>query len=78
MHFLVNAGIYLLESRVREYIPSNTHYHMTDLIDRLVQEKKNVISFPIHESWLDIGAHAEYERAQQEVKKFHLHNKIFR
>lgn len=70
--FLVNAGIYLLEPSVREYIPSGEHYNMTDLIERLIEEKLNVISFPIHEYWLDIGAHAEYEKAQEEVKKFNL------
>lgn len=72
VQFMVNAGIYLLEPHIYRYIPSREHYNMTDLIAKVLQEKLNVISFPIHEYWLDIGAHAEYEKAQKEIEKFNL------
>lgn len=71
LHFLVNAGIYLLEPQALELIPAGQPYHMTDLAERLIAEKMNVISFPVHEYWLDIGAHAEYERAQKEFKNLY-------
>lgn len=70
MNFLVNAGIYLLEPSVHRHIPVGEHCNMTDLIERLVQEKLNIVSFPIHEYWLDIGNHAEYLKAQEEVQNF--------
>lgn len=63
--FLVNAGIYLLEPKVHSYIPTGEHYNMTDLIQRLIDEGRPVVSFPIHEYWLDIGRYAEYQQAQE-------------
>ena len=68
MSFLVNAGIYLLEPTVYGYIPDGLRFDMTDLIDRLVEKGRHVISFPIVEYWLDIGQRADYERAQEYVK----------
>lgn len=69
-NFLVNAGIYLVESAMLKYIPKNITFHMTDLITRLLEEEKRVISFPVHESWLDIGNHQEYQRAQEAIKEY--------
>lgn len=68
LKFLVNAGIYLIEPTVRRYIPSGHRFDMTDLIDRLVDKGRHVVSFPIVEYWLDIGQKADYERAQQYVR----------
>ena len=68
MRFFVNAGIYLLQPSVFNFIPHGQHFNMTDLIQKLVQEKKKVVSFPIHEYWLDIGQHADYMQAQDDVE----------
>ncbi|MDY0043963.1 MAG: nucleotidyltransferase family protein [Syntrophales bacterium] len=68
MHFLVNAGVYLLETEVYEYIPENEPFNMTDLIQRLLDANQIVASFPIIEYWLDIGQHADYEKAQSDMK----------
>ena len=68
MSHLVNAGIYLLEPSVHRFIPAGERIDMTDLIERLLAEGLCVVSFPIVEYWLDIGRHADYERAQQDVK----------
>jgi dTDP-glucose pyrophosphorylase/CBS domain-containing protein len=69
LNFLVNAGIYLLEPRVYRYIPNGQHFHMTDLIQSLLNEGHRVVSFPILEYWLDIGNHVDYEQAHEDVKK---------
>jgi NDP-sugar pyrophosphorylase family protein len=65
--FFVNAGIYLLEPTVYQYVPANRHLNMTDLIKTLVSERKTVVSFPVREYWLDIGQHADYARAQEDA-----------
>ena len=65
--FFVNAGIYLLEPGVYRLIPSRQRFDMTDLIQRVIAERRMVVSFPICEYWLDIGEHAEYEQAHQDV-----------
>ncbi len=66
--FFVNAGIYLLEPSASEYIPSAQHFNMTDLIQKLLELKISVASFPIMEYWLDVGQHEDYRRAQEDVR----------
>jgi dTDP-glucose pyrophosphorylase len=66
--FFVNAGIYLLEPNVRQFIPNGEKYDMTELIERLTHEGRSVISFPIIEYWLDIGEPSDYRRAQEEFE----------
>lgn len=63
--FLVNAGIYLVEPTISRYIPDDRPFDMTELIERLVEKGRHVVSFPIVEYWLDIGQKADYESAQQ-------------
>lgn len=71
--FLVNAGIYLLEPRVYDFIPNGEHFNMTDLIQRLIDSNLMVISFPIIEYWLDIGQHSNYEKAQNDLGQSFIH-----
>ena len=44
--FFVNAGIYLISPSARQFIPTGQSLDMPELIDRLVQAGRNVISFP--------------------------------
>lgn len=69
MHFLVNAGVYLLEPTVYEFIPNGKHFNMTDLIQWLLAADHIVASFPIIEYWLDIGQLPDYEQAQNDMKQ---------
>ncbi len=66
--YFVNAGIYLLEPEARALIPSGHRFDMTDLINRLIESGKRVVSFPVVEYWLDIGQLGDYERAQRDVQ----------
>jgi NDP-sugar pyrophosphorylase family protein len=68
LHFLVNAGIYLLEPTVYRYIPDHHRFDMTDLIERLIDKGRHVVSFPVVEYWMDIGQKADYERANEYVR----------
>ena len=68
IHFLVNAGVYLLEPKVYEFIPNGEPFNMTDLIQWLLTAENIVASFPIIEYWLDIGQLADYEQAQHDVQ----------
>jgi dTDP-glucose pyrophosphorylase len=71
--FFVNAGIYLLEPLAYSYIPHYKRFDMTDLIRCLLDAKQPVVSFPIHEYWLDIGHHTDYLQAQDDVVKRRKH-----
>ena len=66
--FFVNAGVYLAEPHLCAEIPENRHYDMTDLIARLIAEGRRVVSFPIHEYWLDIGRIDDYEQVQRDLR----------
>ena len=68
LSLLVNAGIYLLEPLVHHLIPNGERFDMTGLIQRLLDEGRNVVSFPIREYWLDIGLPDDYDQAQKDVK----------
>jgi len=72
LNFMINAGIYLLEPSVYRYIPSGDRFDMTDLIQRLIQVGRHVVTFPIVEYWLDVGRPADYRKAQQDAEKVAL------
>lgn len=69
LKFFVNGGIYLLEPNVYRYVPNGKPFDMTDLIQRLLQEGRPVVSFPVREYWLDVGKPADYERALEDMKQ---------
>jgi len=64
--FFINAGIYLLEPAACDAIPDGRHFDMTDLIKKLVDDGRTVVSYPIIEYWLDVGRPEDYQRAQEE------------
>ena len=68
LDFFINAGIYLIEPKVYRFIVPGERLDMTDLIQRLLAEHWPVVSFPIREYWKDIGQHADYEQAQNDVR----------
>lgn len=67
LNFFINAGIYLLDPSVCDYIPEGRKFDMTDLIHAILKDGKMVVSFPIMEYWLDVGQHADYQKAQDDV-----------
>ena len=70
INFFVNAGIYLLEPSVYGLLLPGERADMTDLIQRLLGQQRRVASFPVRESWLDIGQPADYEHAQRLIKQW--------
>jgi dTDP-glucose pyrophosphorylase/CBS domain-containing protein len=69
LNFFINAGIYLLEPSACDYIPIGERFDMTDLIQKILEAGKPVVSFPIMEYWLDVGQHEDYQKAQDDVLK---------
>lgn len=59
--FKINTGMYILEPHLINEIPSDRLYHITFLIEKLINEGRKVGVFPISEgSWTDIGNWEEY------------------
>lgn len=67
-HYYVNAGIYLIKRRAISEIPNDTFFHATDLINKIIRQKKKVIRYPLNCTWIDIGTPQEYQRAKDLVK----------
>jgi len=65
--FLVNTGMYILNSKVIEIIPRNEFYHMTQLIHDVKNSSGKVGVYPVSESsWTDIGELASYKKSLEE------------
>jgi dTDP-glucose pyrophosphorylase len=62
-----NAGIYLMKKEVLEHIPDG-FYNATDLMEKLIQDGRKVISYPIIGYWLDVGNPQDYAKANQDIK----------
>ncbi|MBI5789053.1 MAG: CBS domain-containing protein [Candidatus Schekmanbacteria bacterium] len=66
--FTINTGAYILNSDVLQYIPEKTRFDMTDLIKLLIEQGKQVITYPVNENdYIDIGEWEEYRKV---VDKF--------
>lgn len=65
--FLVNAGIYVLDSGLIELIPAGKNFDMTDLFARVVENRYDTAAFPIHEYWLDVGRLDDLQRANLDI-----------
>lgn len=68
--FFVNAGIYVLLPEVLDMIPQGVSYDMTDLFQELITKEREVIAFPVHEHWLDIGRFEDYKKADAEYEVY--------
>ena len=59
--YQINSGMYLLEPEALDYLEDNTFTNITDLIEKLIADKKRVGAFPVSESsWVDMGNWEEY------------------
>ena len=55
-NFLVNTGLYILESDVLSKIPKKDVYHLTDLINDCLNDGEKIGVYPISDkSWIDMG-----------------------
>lgn len=67
-NYYANAGIYLIKREILDFIPNDTFFNATDLIELLISQKKRVVRFPLHGYWIDIGNKDEYAKAQDIVR----------
>lgn len=68
-----NGGIYLVKREVLDLIPKNSMFNATDLIERLISEKRTVHSYPLHGYWLDIGKMEDFNKAQHDIRHIKFH-----
>ena len=62
--FCINTGIYILESECLKYIPQNKVFHLTQLMEAIMNNGEKVATYPVNESdYTDIGQWEEYRKA---------------
>lgn len=67
--FPINTGVYFLEPECLDYIPKEKMFHMTQLIDKLMNDGQNVFTYIINESeYVDIGQWEEYRKAVSQMR----------
>jgi dTDP-glucose pyrophosphorylase len=69
--YFSNAGIYLVKQELLSLIPPNIFFNATDFIQKLIDENKRIVRFPILGYWVDIGRHEDYIKVQEMVKHIH-------
>ena len=65
-NFLVSAGIYIINPSILEYIEENVFCDMPDLVSTIKKNNFKVVTFPIHEYWLDVGRPETLKKASKE------------
>ena len=68
--FFVNAGVYVLSKSIIKKIDKGEYLDMTNLLAQEISNLEQINMFPIHEYWLDIGQHEQFEQAQLDYKEF--------
>jgi dTDP-glucose pyrophosphorylase len=66
-HYLINAGIYVLNPEVIALIPAARFYPMTDLFDCLLAKGQPVGVYRLEEDWIDIGRRDDLLRANGDI-----------
>ena len=67
--FFVNAGVYVVDTSILKYIKKDEYLDMPSFLDLMIKEDMQVSAFPIHEYWLDIGRHEDFEQANTDFRR---------
>ena len=65
--FFVNAGIYVLTPELIREVQQDIKIDMPTLLQNTIDKMEQVLMFPIHEYWLDIGRLDDFDRAQADI-----------
>lgn len=68
LSYLVNTGMYIVNPACLPYIPENTVFHMTDLLEAMMGQGGQVGMYPISENaFLDMGEFEEMKRMEERM-----------
>lgn len=67
--FTVNTGVYILNRESLRFMPADSSFDMTDLINILVKNGSKVVLYPVNESdYTDIGQWEEYKKTIEKLR----------
>ena len=65
----INAGTYILEPTIFEYVPDNEFLNMDQLISQVFSKfPKKVGVYPHWEGWFNIGQWEEYQNSLEKIR----------
>ncbi|SFN29926.1 CBS domain-containing protein [Formivibrio citricus] len=64
----VNAGVYVLDPFVLQYLDKDVRCDMPALFESVRAAGERAIVYPMHEPWLDVGRPGDYDKANQVYK----------
>lgn len=71
--FITNTGLYLIEPEFLDLIPVNTFIHITDVVQKCMEEHIKVGAYIIEEdAWMDMGQMDALEQMQNEFYNFSI------
>jgi mannose-1-phosphate guanylyltransferase len=66
---LVNAGAYIFEPQILDFIPTNQQTSLeADIFGSIIQNQKNLYGIPIEGTFIDMGTVDGYEQLLTELK----------
>ena len=66
--FLTNTGLYVIEPEFLKKIPENTFIHITDIIQKCLEDGEKVGVYPISDhAWMDMGQIEEMEKMKKRL-----------
>ena len=65
LNYWASMGIYVLNKGVLKLIPENERFDMPDLVQNLLMEQAQIVSFESEDLWFDIGTIDDLEKAQK-------------
>jgi dTDP-glucose pyrophosphorylase/predicted transcriptional regulator len=71
-HFFINAGIYVVSPELARSVSVNQKVDMPTLLELHIDRQKEVLMFPLHEYWLDIGRMDDFNKAQKDINNLGL------
>ena len=66
--FFINAGIYVVDPSVINDLDGSSYLDMPSLLNQITLQNLPVNVFPIHEYWLDVGQHGDFDKAKKDLK----------
>ena len=68
LSYFINTGMYIINPETIEFIPDDTMFHMTHLVEKVMEQGGKVGTYPISEdSFLDMGEFEEMKRMEQKL-----------
>ena len=66
--YFINTGMYIINPETIELIPDDEMFHMTQLVEKVMQQGGRVGTYPISEdSFLDMGEFSEMKRMEEKL-----------